>query len=238
MPHLWRRRHVLGSTHERLFSMGSVMQALLFDRSDRPEPTPLAPRRVEPGPGSWVDHQPGWLHGHSALFEQLRAELRWREAERPMYERVVPVPRLLASFPEAGEPEVLHELAVALTAHYGRQLHPAHAALYRCGRDSVAMHSDHVGPERKVDSIVVILSLGEPRTFHVKAKPNGAGAPRAGLFRWRLGWGDLLVLGGRIQADFLHGVPKVASALPRMSVMFRDGPMDPRYLPRSDPHRR
>ncbi len=77
--------------------------------------------------------------------------------------------------------------------------------------------ADHVGPTRKADSIVAILSLGEPRPFHLKPV-------RGGLLRtWRLGWGDLLVLGGRIQVDFLHGVPKVASALPRMSVMFRDG---------------
>jgi alkylated DNA repair dioxygenase AlkB len=135
-----------------------------------------------------------------------------------MYDRVVAVPRLLAGFPEAGEVPLLQELGGTLSAHYGRPIRPAHAALYRAGRDSVAMHSDHVGPARKLDSVVAILSLGEPRPFHLK--PAAGGPLRA----WRLGWGDLLVLGGRIQADFLHGVPKVASALPRMSVMFRDGP--------------
>jgi len=135
-----------------------------------------------------------------------------------MYEKVVAVPRLLHTFLDGGAPALLHGLADELTAHYGRPIRPAHAAHYRSGRDSVAMHSDHVGPERKADSVVAILSLGEPRRFHLKP---AAGGP---LRTWRLGWGDLLVLGGRIQADFLHGVPKAASALPRMSIMFRDGP--------------
>ncbi len=192
------------------------MQALLFDAA-QPSAAYLAPRRCQPAAGSWVDHQAGWLRGHAALFAQLQAELRWREAERPMYDRVVAVPRLLAAFPVDGDPPLLHELASTLSARYGRALRPAHANLYRHGADSVAMHSDHVGPERKADSIVAILSLGEPRAFHLK--------PIAGRrLSWHLGWGDLIVLGGRIQADFLHGVPKVASALPRMSIMFRDGP--------------
>jgi len=191
------------------------MQALLFD-APSPAPRPLRPQRVEPGPGSWVDHQAGWLEGHDALFHELERSVAWREAERPMYDRVVAVPRLLASFPIDGDIPLLDDLGEVLTHRYGRALCPAHANLYRHGGDSVAMHADHVGPERKANSVVAILSLGEPRPFHLK--PVRGGPLRA----WRLGWGDLLVLGGRIQADFLHGVPKVASALPRMSVMFRD----------------
>jgi hypothetical protein len=38
-----------------------------------------------------------------------------------------------------------------------------------------------------------------------------------------LGRGDLLVTGGRTQRDWLHGVPKVAKAGPRISIAFRHG---------------
>ena len=38
----------------------------------------------------------------------------------------------------------------------------------------------------------------------------------------RLSAGDLFVMGGRAQQDWEHHVPKVASAGPRISLMFRD----------------
>lgn len=41
-----------------------------------------------------------------------------------------------------------------------------------------------------------------------------------------LGHGDLLVTGGRTQRTWLHSVPKVATAGPRMSIAFRHG-LDP-----------
>lgn len=190
------------------------MQALLFD-APRPHARPLAPRRVVPAEGTWVDHQPGWVQGHGTLFRELARGLRWHEASRPMYERVVAVPRLLASLPDDGAPPLLTELAQALSAQY-RPIRHIHLAWYRDGRHSVAMHADHVGERHVADSVVCILSLGEPRPFLLKPR---AGGPS---LRWKLGWGDLLVMGGRCQADFQHGVPKVAAALPRMSIMFRE----------------
>jgi alkylated DNA repair dioxygenase AlkB len=38
---------------------------------------------------------------------------------------------------------------------------------------------------------------------------------------FNLGFGDLLVMGGTCQRTWRHGVPKVAHAHPRISVMFR-----------------
>ena len=43
---------------------------------------------------------PGWLAGADALFDRLAAEVPWRAEERPMYDRVVDVPRLLAFYDE------------------------------------------------------------------------------------------------------------------------------------------
>jgi alkylated DNA repair dioxygenase AlkB len=61
-----------------------------------------------------------------------------------------------------------------------------------------------------------VLSLGGARRFLVKPRRGGAS----------LGWtprsGDLVVMGGRCQQDFLHGVPKVAGPAPaRISVNFQ-----------------
>ncbi|MED5373748.1 MAG: alpha-ketoglutarate-dependent dioxygenase AlkB [Myxococcota bacterium] len=180
-------------------------------------------RHIPLGACSWLEHHSGWLRGHGVLFEQLRQTLAWRAQERPMYERVVAVPRLLARLPQDGPvPSILERCALQLSQRYGRPLYSLGACLYRDGRDSVAWHGDRLSRSgQRVDSsdrVIAILSLGEPRRFLIR--PSSGGPSRA----FELGWGDLLVMGGRCQEDFEHCVPKVASALPRISVQFRPGP--------------
>jgi len=52
---------------------------------------------------AWIEHCPGWLSGHDALFDELERTVRWRSERRPMYDRVVDVPRLIAG-PEDAPP--------------------------------------------------------------------------------------------------------------------------------------
>ena len=65
------------------------------------------------------------------------------------------------------------------------------------------------------------MSLGEPRKLLLR--PRDGGPSRA----FSLGGGDLLVTGGRTNRDWVHTVPKVARAGPRISLAFRHG-LDPR----------
>jgi alkylated DNA repair dioxygenase AlkB len=164
---------------------------------------------------AWIDQLPGWLEGHQALFEALRETTRWRHQRRRMYERIVDVPRLVASLPEDGPGHPVLELAAAaLSGHYGRPLDRVSLAYYRDGRDSVAWHGDRLG--RLVDdTVVAILSVGAPRRFLLR--PAAGGPARS----FELGWGDLLVMGGRCQRTWRHSVPKAALAGPRISVQFR-----------------
>ena len=69
----------------------------------------------------------------------------------------------------------------------------------------------------RLDPVVALLSLGEPRRFLLR--PLGGGRSRA----FALGQGDLLVTGGQTQRRFEHSVPKVKMAGARMSVVFRHG---------------
>ncbi len=172
-------------------------------------------RRLTLGAGAWVDHRPGWLHGPDAVFEALRLTTRWEHHQRPMYERVVDVPRLTAELPADGPGHpLLEQAADALSRHYGIALSRISLAYYRDGRDSVAWHGDRLG--RLVDdTVVAILSLGEPRRFLMR--PAAGGPSRA----FNLGWGDLLVMGGSCQRTWQHAVPKTALAGPRISVQFR-----------------
>ncbi len=166
--------------------------------------------------GAWVDHQPAWLSGHEALFEALLASVEWESHRRPMYERMVDVPRLTASLPEpaAGDLAIIDEMAGALGERYGAEFSRVGIALYRDGRDSVAWHGDQVAREMLL-AVVATVSLGEPRPFCLR--PKGGGEAR----RFRLGHGDLVVMGGTCQRTWEHAVPKVARAGPRMAVMFR-----------------
>jgi len=180
-------------------------------------------RRIALGRGAWVDHLPGWVRGHETLFEALWSGTRWRLEQRPMYDRVVDVPRLFAVLPEDGPGHpLLNEMAEALSARYGRTLSEISLAAYRDGRDSVAFHGDRMGRQAD-DTVVAIVSLGAPRRFLLR--PAGGGVSRA----FDLGWGDLLVMGGSCQRTWEHAVPKMAVAKPRMSVQFRpDVPDDER----------
>jgi alkylated DNA repair dioxygenase AlkB len=198
-----------------------VEQPCLFGSGEpRLDPTFAGVRRVDLGNGAWVEHLPGWLDGHAVLFDALRETTRWEHHRRRMYERVVDVPRLVASLPDDGPGHpVLDEAAAALSRRYDLDLTNVSLAYYRDGRDSVAWHGDRLG--RLVDdTVVAILSLGEPRRFLLR--PAAGGASRA----FELGWGDLLAMGGTCQRTWQHAVPKAVRAGPRMSVQFRPAAVD------------
>lgn len=198
------------------------MQLDLFGR-DLPRFDPAFPgvRRIELGQGAWLEHVPGLVRGHIRLFDELRGTLRWRAQTRRMYERIVAVPRLFASMPDDGPvPGPVQALGWALDARYGASFSSVTAALYRDGDDSVAWHRDREVRDCPL-GFVVTLSLGEPRPFVVR--PRGGGRSRT----FRLGCGDLMVMGGSCQVHHEHAVPKVRAAGPRMSVMFRERRITP-----------
>ena len=140
-----------------------------------------------------------------------------------MYDRVVDVPRLLCFYRETARlpHPVLVEARAALDAHYAPELGEpfvtAGLCYYRDGRDSVAWHGDRTGRSRSEDTMVAILSIGEPRKLLLR--PNGGGAVSTGF---ALGHGDLLVMGGSCQRTWEHAVPKTAKPVgPRISIQFR-----------------
>jgi alkylated DNA repair dioxygenase AlkB len=181
-----------------------------------------APARRWLGQGAWVDVQSNWLAGSGSLFDHLLDTVPWRSERRPMYDRIVDVPRLVAFFGE-GEPlpaPALDEVRDTLSQMYGHDraapFRTVGLCLYRTGSDSVAWHGDTIGRRSKADTLVAIVSLGEPRRFLLRPK---AGGPS---HRFNLGHGDLLVMGGSCQRTFEHSVPKTRRPTgPRLSLQFR-----------------
>ena len=84
------------------------------------------------------------------------------------------------------------------------------------GRDSVAWHGDTIGRSATEDTMVAIVSFGSPRSLQLRPRSGGPS------LSFRLGHGDLLVMGGSCQRTWEHAVPKTAAHVgPRVSIQFR-----------------
>jgi alkylated DNA repair dioxygenase AlkB len=179
--------------------------------------------------GSWVDVVRGWLPAERAasLFDEVVTHAPFRQARLFRYERYALEPRLTTSW-SASRPghryDGLVDAQRSIQARYGVRFDGAGLNLYRDGRDSVAFHRDR-DLRWLDDTVTAILTLGAARPFLLRPRTNrydhdaphhGAThdvAPRSG---------DLLVMGGRAQADWEHSVPKAAGvSAPRVSVQWR-----------------
>lgn len=166
---------------------------------------------------SWLEVVPGWLTGSTELFEALHREVPWKQHHRRMFEQVFLEPRLTASYRsvrDAPHPAII-EAAQALSHHYGVKYDSLWMNLYRTEEDSTGWHRDRFSCRRPL-CIVPVLSLGATRRFQIKPRSGGTSVnvnPRSG---------DLVVMGGRSQEDWVHGVPKSDAACGvRISVNFQ-----------------
>lgn len=199
------------------------LQGSLFDQGGRVELGGLDEiRRIRLSEGAWVDVLPAWLTGADLLFERLASCVPWRAERRRMYERIVDVPRLVCFYGETDPlPDpVLVAARDALTEHYldelGEPFRTAGLCFYRDGRDSVAWHGDTIGRGASHDTMVAIVSVGEPRSLLLRPRCGGE------TVRHALGHGDLIVMGGSCQRTWEHAVPKTARPVgPRISIQFR-----------------
>ena len=198
-------------------------QGTLFDSSPALVETPAPPhvRRTGLSHGAWIDVARNWVPGADDVFEALVDDVPWRAERRQMYDREVAVPRLVHTY-GIGAPlphPTLTAARDALSAHYhpelGEPFVTAGCCYYRDGRDSVAWHGDTFGRGSTQDTMVAIVSVGDPRRLALR--PRGGGASIAVT----MGHGDLVVMGGSCQRTWEHAVPKVAAAGPRISVQFR-----------------
>lgn len=190
------------------------MQVQLFGSDAEPAVVGFrAARRTDLGQGAWIEHVPGFVAGQLSVFDLVLAGTAWAHQRRPMYDRIVDVPRLL------GKPPALPVVQTCVERFHERYrwtLDRVSAAFYRDGRDSVAWHGDKMG-ELRSDCVIAILCLGSERRFLLR--PAGGGPSRT----IRFVGGDLLVMGGTAQETWEHCVPKCRDAGPRIALVFRPG---------------
>lgn len=155
-------------------------------------------------------------------FAELQARVPWISERRPMYDRLVDVPRLLASFRLDALPQglqALGEIEAAVRARVGAPFNAVGLNLYRHGNDSVAMHNDKLHTLERGQPIAIV-SLGAARRMDIRAKA----APRRTL-RVLLEPGSLLVMSHASQLHYEHGIAKTREPVgPRISVVHRVRP--------------
>jgi alkylated DNA repair dioxygenase AlkB len=173
-------------------------------------------RRMALDAHSWVDVVPGWMSGSLILFEQLVTGEPWLQRDRRLFDQTFREPRLTAEYRSLCKaPEALVEAARALSRHYGIEYDSVWMNLYRHGEDSTGWHRDRFSCRRS-ECIVPVLTLGASRRFLIKPRTGGSS------IAFKPGSGDLIVMGGRCQEEWLHGVPKESGiAERRISVNFQ-----------------
>jgi len=173
--------------------------------------------RYDLAEGAWLEFVPNWLRGHQSLFDELSNKTQFRSEQRLMYDKMVTVPRLYAVLGKDGPiPPVVRAMQRALSERYREAFSNISLGYYRDGRDSVAFHGDYVA-RTLPSALVATVSVGAPRRFLMR--PTGGGKSLA----FRLGSGDLLVMGGSCQRTWQHAIPKsrLAGAQQRIAIMFR-----------------
>lgn len=188
--------------------------------------------RRELGGRSFIDYDASWLPADqaTALQASLVAEVAWSQRPITVFGREVLQPRLigwagLKPYRYSGQTlaprpfgPVLAQLLWAVEA--ATELSFDHVLLnrYRDGQDHMGMHADDE-PELGESPQIAALSLGARRRFVLEPKPKKLRHKKVSM---SLEHGSLLVMGGRIQHAYRHGVPKQGSVSDeRINVTFR-----------------
>ncbi len=192
---------------------------LMIDRA-------AAVRRISLSDDSWVDVVGGFVRAADAALDDIKGSTEWLQGEVLRYDAYVPEQRLGAGLHADNRP-VLRQTELHLQAAYRQRFTGVAAVLYRDGNDHQGLHSD-----RQLrwldDTLIAIVVLGQRRPFVLRRRkpmievvdriPAGTDPDDIVLTP---GDGDMIVMGGAAQRDFLHGVPKFETTNPRISLTWR-----------------
>jgi hypothetical protein len=175
---------------------------------------------------SWVDVVRAIVPAAARVHDELLATVAWEQGRVFRYERWIDEPRLGGYQRGAARHPALAAVEDWICRRYRVNFGGVALALYRDGRDSVAFHRD-----RELrwldDTIIGVLTLGARRPWLMKPRTGRRTDPGdddhlAGAIDLSPTSGDLLVMGGRCQADWLHAVPKVRTPVTsRVSAQWR-----------------
>jgi alkylated DNA repair dioxygenase AlkB len=183
-------------------------------------------RRVDLDATAWVEVVDGFVRAADAQMQHFYGTVPWESTEVLRYDRYVAERRLSAGVRSDDHP-LTRQTELHLNARYRVPWTGVAAILYRDGQDFQGFHGD-----RELrwldDTLIAIVVLGARRPFVLRPRragpqmrdgtPAGAGPDDVVLTP---GEGDMLVMGGACQRDWLHTVPPVATAAERISLTWR-----------------
>ena len=181
-------------------------------------------------PDADIEYTPDFIDQHEAiaLYEELVADLDWRQEVIKVYGKSHPTPRLSCWMGETGLPYGYSQTAMEAMPWSATILNMKQALevstktvfnsvlinYYRDGRDSVGWHSDDE-PEFGKNPLIASVSLGASRDFHLRHKQHKL------THKMPLNNGSLLIMKGPTRHYWQHHIPKRAHAQGRVNLTFR-----------------
>jgi alkylated DNA repair dioxygenase AlkB len=190
---------------------------MLFDVNEQPAPgeevcvdPDAVTGRLHLDDTSWVDVVRGWLLGADTLKSLLLENVPWESSRLFRYDHWVEERRLVAVW-RPGTPlphPALAPLHRALERRYDVRFPGFSLVQYRDGRDGQAFHRD-TDMRWLDDTVIAVLTLGARRPWLLRPRSHryDHSESRGATHDLAPGAGDLLVMGGRCQADWEHSVP-------------------------------
>lgn len=182
--------------------------------------------RLDLGDGAWVDVGRSWLVGADGLFGHLRDEVAWQTSRLFRYDHAVEE-RRVGSWWKPGTPlphPALAEATRTLQHRYSARFDGFSMIQYRDGHDGQAFHRD-TDMKWLDDTVIAILSLGATRPWLLRPRSSrhDHSPGRGATHDLAPEPGDLIVMGGRSQADWEHSVPYLGAQAvsPRISIQWR-----------------
>ncbi len=164
---------------------------------------------------------------HDVRIDDVIDSAAWSQTAIRIYGRDVLQPRLTSwmgssAYTYSGRrhepipmPIAISDLHQRVSAAACARFNSVLANQYRDGSDSVSWHADDE-PELGTKPTIASLSLGATRRFKIRQRATGE------TWTLDLHHGDLLIMSGASQRDYLHAVPKTKAAIgPRINLTFR-----------------
>ncbi|KAK9834792.1 hypothetical protein WJX74_010721 [Apatococcus lobatus] len=179
--------------------------------------------------GCEVIYEPVAVADPGKRFADLQKKVNWLQKEITVMGRKVMQPREIAYMADNGlrytysktqlEPEAFPTEVQDIKNQVERLANARFNCCllnhYRDGKDNLGWHSDNeklFGPKPTIASV----SLGARRDFVLRRNSD-----HSQKWKCSLGEGDILIMKGRTQSDWMHSIPKRSSCGPRINLTFR-----------------
>jgi alkylated DNA repair dioxygenase AlkB len=166
--------------------------------------------------GPAVRHFPRVVPDADRAFEQLVTEIVWSDQMRARRTASFGVPYNYSGqmYPEAPMPPIIAAIAAVASGLAGHPFDNCLSNFYESGRERMGFHRDSYD-ELEPASWIAIASLGATRALVFRS------VDREREVSYRLEHGSILLMNRATQEGWLHGVPAVEAARPRISLTFR-----------------